>query len=156
MADRDRAVVREPFRGYQQERAYRFRATADDPGAPVERMRPRALMVPPGVPDFFTRARSLAAGPCSLEGRAWSGAAPIAAVSVSTDGGETWAEATVEDDLGRWAWRGWTFRWEATPGDHVLCCRARDEAGHEQPLEAEWNVGGYANNAVQRVRVSVT
>jgi hypothetical protein len=37
----------------------------------------------------------------------------------------------------------------------VLCCRARDEAGNEQPLEPPWNVGGYANNAVQRVDVEV-
>ncbi len=45
--------------------------------------------------------------------------------------------------------------WDATPGEHVLACRARDAAGNEQPLEPTWNVGGYANNAVQRVPVSV-
>jgi hypothetical protein len=38
----------------------------------------------------------------------------------------------------------------------VLCCRARDEAGNEQPAEAPWNVGGYVNNAVQRVPIEVT
>jgi hypothetical protein len=37
----------------------------------------------------------------------------------------------------------------------VLACRARDAAGNIQPLEPVWNVGGYANNAVQRVRVTV-
>jgi hypothetical protein len=37
----------------------------------------------------------------------------------------------------------------------VLCCRARDEHGNQQPLEAPWNVGGYANNAVQRIPVVV-
>jgi hypothetical protein len=37
----------------------------------------------------------------------------------------------------------------------VLACRARDADGNEQPLEPAWNVGGYANNAVQRVAVSV-
>jgi hypothetical protein len=41
------------------------------------------------------------------------------------------------------------------PGTYVLCCRARDEAGNEQPLEPPWNVGGYVNNAVQRVDVTV-
>ena len=30
-----------------------------------------------------------------------------------------------------------------------------DEAGNTQPLERPWNTGGYANNAVQRVRVTV-
>jgi hypothetical protein len=38
----------------------------------------------------------------------------------------------------------------------VLCSRTRDEAGNEQPLEPAWNLGGYANNSVQRVPVTVT
>ena len=58
--------------------------------------------------------------------------------------------------LGQHAWRGWTFPWEATPGAHELACRATDAAGTTQPDEAEFNTGGYANNGVQRVRVSVT
>ena len=32
---------------------------------------------------------------------------------------------------------------------------ARDEAGNAQPDEADWNVGGYANNGIQRVAVRV-
>ncbi len=47
------------------------------------------------------------------------------------------------------------FDWDAEPGEHVLSCRARDEAGNTQPDEADWNVGGYANNGVQRVPVRV-
>ena len=92
----------------------------------------------------------------TIEGRAWSGHAPIEAVDVSADGGSSWPAAHLDpDELGRWAWRGWSYPWEATPGEHVLACRARDAAGNEQPLEPAWNVGGYANNAVQRVPVSV-
>ena len=33
--------------------------------------------------------------------------------------------------------------------------RATDETGDTQPLEPEWNLGGYENNAVQRVPVLV-
>ena len=54
------------------------------------------------------------------------------------------------------AWRAWSFEWQAEPGDHVLSCRATDSAGNTQPLEPEWNLGGYSNNAVQRVLVTVT
>ena len=148
-------LVREPFAGFQNRRAYLFRRTEDEAGTPVDRMQPRALMVPPGVPDFFTRRRFVAPGPWTLEGRAWSGRAPVAAVEVSADGGATWGAAALGEDLGRWAWRAWSFRWDARPGEHVLCSRARDEAGNEQPLEADWNVGGYANNGVQRIAVTV-
>ena len=34
--------------------------------------------------------------------------------------------------------------------------RARDAAGNEQPVDAGWNVGGYANTSVQRVPVTVS
>ena len=36
------------FDGYQHTTSYRLRSDADDPGAPVTRMLPRSLMVPPG------------------------------------------------------------------------------------------------------------
>ena len=54
------------------------------------------------------------------------------------------------------AWRGWTFEWDAPPGEHELCCRATDAAGNTQPATREWNPGGYCNNAPQRVRVRVS
>ena len=148
-------VVAEPFTGYQQAQAYRLRRNEDDPGEPVTRIVPRALMIPPGIASFPERERMLDAGPTTLEGRAWSGWAPVEAVEVSVDGGATWAEAELDPPGQRWAWRGWRFDWNATPGDHVLCCRARDEAGNTQPDEADWNVGGYSNNGIQRVSVRV-
>jgi DMSO/TMAO reductase YedYZ molybdopterin-dependent catalytic subunit len=148
-------VVSERFAGYQQARGYRIRLDEDDAGDPLERMRPRALMVPPGIPEFNTRHRTVPAGLVRLEGRAWSGCGPIIRVEVSLDGGATWEDAAVEPGQGRWAWAGWSFAWEAVTGEHELCCRATDAAGGSQPLLPEWNVGGYANNAVQRVAVTV-
>jgi hypothetical protein len=112
-------------------------------------------MAPPGVPDFLTRRRFAAAGDQRLEGRAWSGRGAIARVEVSTDGGESWADAELGDAPGPHAWSGWSFRWRAEPGEHVLACRATDAAGNVQPLEPEWNLGGYAVNAVQRIDVEV-
>jgi DMSO/TMAO reductase YedYZ molybdopterin-dependent catalytic subunit len=147
----------EPFAGYQQARGYRMRVTDEETGVPLERILPRALMVPPGIPEFMTRARTLAAGRVLLEGRAWSGQGAVEAVEVSIDGGGTWSPAELGDDsLGRWAWRRWSFAWDAEPATYVLMCRARDDAGNEQPADPTWNVGGYANNAVQRVAVTVT
>jgi DMSO/TMAO reductase YedYZ molybdopterin-dependent catalytic subunit len=145
----------EPFTGYQQTSGYRIRATAEDEGVPLSRMLPRALMIPPGTPHFPTRARTLPAGHCRIEGRAWSGQAPVERVEWSADGGRTWAEAELGPAPGDWAWRSWTCEWTAAAGEHELWCRASDEGGHNQPLEPAWNLGGYANNAVQRVPVTV-
>jgi sulfane dehydrogenase subunit SoxC len=149
-------VVSEPFRGWQQEASYRIRQSEDEQGTPVTRILPRSLMVPPGFPDFLTRTRFVDAGPCTLQGRAWSGWARIERVEVSADGGRSWDEATLgEPPPSEFAWRGWTYEWDAEPGEHELCCRATDAGGRSQPLEAEWNFDGFCNNAVQRVPVVV-
>jgi sulfane dehydrogenase subunit SoxC len=148
-------VLEEAFQGFQQSVAYRMYAEDGEPGEPVTRMMPRSLMVPPGVPDFMTRERHLEPGPVTLKGRAWSGWGQIAAVSVSTDGGASFAEAELDEPVGESAWRGWSFDWDAPEGEHVVCSRATDAAGNTQPLEPPWNLKGYANNAVERVAVIV-
>src|SRR4051794_26967358 len=60
-------AVDAPFTGYQQAAGYRLRQEASEDGVPIARMLPRALMAPPGIPDFFTRRRTVD-GPCTLEG----------------------------------------------------------------------------------------
>lgn len=146
-------AVTEPFTGYQQANAYRYQESEDDPGEPVTTIRVRALMIPPGFPDFRTRRRLVDSGPATLFGRAWGGEGGVAGVEVGVDG--EWAPASLADQLGPWAWRGWSFDWDAAPGDHVLSCRATDAAGNSQPLDQNWNLQGMGNNAVQEVEVSV-
>jgi hypothetical protein len=140
-----------PFTGFQQAVAYRLRQEPDEPGEPVTRIQPRALLVPPGFPDFMSRTRVVRPGEQVLEGRAWSGSAPIASVEVSVDGGASWQQAHVERDGEdhRWAWRRFTYRWHATPGSYRLTARATDSDGNAQAVGQAWNRGGFANNAVQ-------
>jgi sulfane dehydrogenase subunit SoxC len=148
-------AVAEPFRGFQME-SYRVRQQPDDEGEPVTRIRPRSLLVPPGFPDFLTRRRFVDVGRHAVRGRAWSGWGAIERVEVSSDGGATWADAAVGEAQSPYAWVSWAFSWDAAaPGSFELCCRATDAAGNEQPLEPSWNVGGFWNNAVQRVPVEV-
>jgi DMSO/TMAO reductase YedYZ molybdopterin-dependent catalytic subunit len=142
-----------PFDGYQQQVAYWLKRHADDPGEPVRRMRPRALMIPPGFPDFLTRRRTLERGRVTLSGRAWSGSGAIARVEVAVDG--AWRDAQLGASQGPFAWRKWTCDWDAASGEHTLQCRATDETGDVQPTEAAWNVQGMANNHTQSVAVVV-
>ena len=149
-------VTDRPFEGYQQAHGYRMRTDEEDRGTPLSRMAPRALMAPPGFPEFLSRRRLLRPGRTTLEGRAWSGWAPVSSVEVSVDGGATWNEAELQRTRPWPAWVRWSFGWDAAaPGEYELCCRARDEAGNAQPDEPPWNVGGYSNNAIQRVPVTV-
>jgi sulfane dehydrogenase subunit SoxC len=152
----DLTVTAEPFAGFQQATAYRFTQEPDEPGEPVTRIRPRALMIPPGFPDFMTRRRVVDAGEVQLRGRAWSGHAPIVRVEVSVDGGASWADAQLGPEVELGAWRSWTMRWLADqPGDHELCARATDATGQVQPVGQPWNRQGMGNNTVQRVAVTV-
>jgi DMSO/TMAO reductase YedYZ molybdopterin-dependent catalytic subunit len=146
-------AVAVPFAGYQQSPGYRYQADAEDPGEPVTRIRVRALMVPPGIPDFFTRRRVVDAGRVTLRGRAWSGNAPVAQVEVGVD--SVWKDADLDLPIGEWAWRGWSYTWDATPGEHELTCRATDAAGNGQPLDQPWNYQGMGNNMVQTLVVNV-
>ncbi|MCI3274023.1 sulfite oxidase [Streptomyces cylindrosporus] len=151
---REVTVADAPFTGFQQAVAYRLRQESGEEGEPVTRIAPRALLIPPGFPDFMSRARVVRPGPVPLQGRAWSGRAPVTRAEVSTDAGRTWHEAELEPDGGRpWAWRRWRYDWTADPGEHVLSARATDAEGHTQPLDQHWNRGGFANNLVQRVPV---
>jgi DMSO/TMAO reductase YedYZ molybdopterin-dependent catalytic subunit len=146
-------VVTSPFTGYQQQPAYRYQDSADDAGTPVSRIRVRSLMVPPGIPDFFTRKRVLPHGPVMLQGRAWSGHGAVTGVEVGIDG--DWVAAQLEKPAGPFAWSKWMLPWVADPGEHELACRATDATGATQPLEQNWNYQGMGNNVVQRVRVTV-
>jgi DMSO/TMAO reductase YedYZ molybdopterin-dependent catalytic subunit len=149
----------EPFRGFQMTGSYRIWTDADGedaPGEPVERIQPRSLMAPPGFPDFFTRHRIVDRGPVDLQGKAWSGIGSIDRVEVSTDDCATWREASLGPfPASPFAWRGWRFPWSAEPGTYTLACRATDATGATQPVAAGWNRGGFRNNAVHRVPVSV-
>jgi sulfane dehydrogenase subunit SoxC len=146
-------VVTEPFEGFQQAVAYRYQRNADDPGHPVSRIRVRALMIPPGIPDFFSRRRFVDPGLVRLSGRAWSGAGAVERVEVAVDG--RWEDAMLAGPVGEFAWRGWSFDWDATTGEHELTCRATDARGNTQPLDAAWNYQGMGNNVVQRITVTV-
>jgi DMSO/TMAO reductase YedYZ molybdopterin-dependent catalytic subunit len=141
------------FDGYQQTIAYWYKQHADEQGEPVRRIRPRALMIPPGFPDFLTRHRIVERGRVEILGRAWSGTGAIAKVEVAVDG--VWRPATLGPSVGPYAWCRWTFAWDAAPGEHQLQCRATDETGQVQPTDAPWNLQGMGNNLVQQVDVSV-
>jgi DMSO/TMAO reductase YedYZ molybdopterin-dependent catalytic subunit len=147
-------VLAQPYDGFQQAVGYHYRSEPDGPRVPITHMRVKSLMIPPGIPDWYTRRRLVDAGPVMLMGRAWSGGgAPIARVEVAVDG--RWRDAKLQKPLGKFAWSGWEFQWNAEPGEHELACRATDANGETQPLESRWDAGGFGNNAVHRLPVIV-
>ncbi|MDT7536547.1 MAG: hypothetical protein QOI82_132 [Actinomycetota bacterium] len=143
------------YDGFQNAVAYRYKSDFEEDGEPVTRIAVRALMIPPGFPDFGSRGRIVDAGQVEIDGRAWSGRGAVTKVEISYDGGVTWSATQVQPALGQYAWARWTATWDAEPGDHVLCVRATDDTGETQPTEPAWNAQGMANNGIQRVPVHV-
>src|SRR5438477_7464247 len=68
-------------------------------------------------------------------GAAWAGETELTGIAVSTDDGQTWAEAEFLDPVQRHAWRRWKFAWRtpAKPGRCILLARAKDAQGNVQP-----------------------
>jgi len=116
---------------------------------PVTLQRVRALLTEPS-PHAHVRSGELA-----IRGVAWSGAAPIARVEVSVNGGG-WQEARLVSERNRYSWQWWELMTHVDPSDAlILRARATDLAGRTQPEHAEWNRLGYGNNAIQEVSIRV-
>jgi DMSO/TMAO reductase YedYZ molybdopterin-dependent catalytic subunit len=141
------------FDGVQQALSYHFRQQAGEKGIPCTRMRVNSLMVPPGIPDFFGRRRTVDSGAVEILGRAWSGDGAVKRVEFAVDG--AWQDAELDPPAGPHAWRRWRASWQASAGRHELRCRATDSTGAVQPLEPPWDVTGFGNNSAQRVEVLV-
>jgi DMSO/TMAO reductase YedYZ molybdopterin-dependent catalytic subunit len=144
-------VITRPFDGCFQADEYVFREARGIPdGAPVTRMRVRALIAHP------LNGATLPRDAMQVHGVAWSGAGPIRRVEVSFDGGREWQMAEIENGLSEYALQRWRATWQpAAGGPHTLVARAIDAAGNTQPFEPQWNRLGYANNTVHQVSVVV-
>ena len=143
-----------PWEGYFQHVAYRLLPEDGTPG-------PGAGM-PLGVvalnADVLSPAdgETVTPGPVEVRGYAFAGGERhVARVDVSLDGGATWSQAELLEDLGDWAWRHWRITVELAPGEHEILVRAWDSSAATQPEDeaALWNPKGYVNNARPRVRV---
>ncbi|WP_349880353.1 sulfite oxidase [Micromonospora sp. HUAS YX12] len=72
-----------------------------------------------------------AAGPVTVAGVAWAQHRGIRRVEVRVDGGP-WQEATLAPAVSADTWVQWSWRWDATPGEHTLQVRATDTTGETQ------------------------
>jgi sulfite oxidase len=106
-----------------------------------------------------TEGEAVPAGPLEVHGHAFAGCGRVVTrVEVSADGGHTWTDARLLEDVGPWARRHWTATVDARPGAFDLVARAWDNAAATQPEDAAalWNPKGYMNNSWSRVTLIAT
>jgi DMSO/TMAO reductase YedYZ molybdopterin-dependent catalytic subunit len=139
------------FDGYFQTAKYWYEWVSDgrEEREPVTLLNVRALIVAP------ESGMKLPRGETAIRGVAWSGAASIAKVDVSLNGGP-WQEARMIGDQRRGAWQWWELLASLDQGGPlVIRARATDMAGRSQPDDAEWNRLGYGNNSIHVVAAHV-
>jgi len=78
----------------------------------------------------------LEGGRVQVGGHAYAGTRGVERVEVSTDGGETWTEATLSEPLpGDDVWRQWKHEYDPPGNEHDVVVRAVDGTGAVQPRE---------------------
>ena len=93
----------------------------------------------------------VAVGEVMVRGLAWDGGYGIRTVEASTDGGQSWTAAMLGDDLGRYAFRPWSFVLPAKPGENTVMVNATNKIGQTQTAALLFNPAGYHNNVMQSV-----
>jgi DMSO/TMAO reductase YedYZ molybdopterin-dependent catalytic subunit len=91
------------------------------------------------------------AGKVTVSGMAWDGGYGIRSVEVSTDDGKTWSTAALGQDLGRFAFRPWSFDLSAKHGKNTVMVNAINKIGQSQTSELIFNPAGYHNNVMQNI-----
>jgi sulfite oxidase len=144
----------DPWPGYFQHVVYRLLAPGESPGPGVGM--PLGLVALNSDVVSPRDGETVSAGPVEVRGYAFAGGDRyVSRVDVSTDGGASWEQAELLEDLGRWAWRHWRLTLDLAPGEHELLVRAWDSSAATQPDDEAglWNPKGYVNNARPRVRI---
>jgi sulfane dehydrogenase subunit SoxC len=87
------------------------------------------------------------AGLYQISGLAWSGNGTIRKVEITTDGGQTWREASLTAPVLSRALTRFRLPWRWEGGATVLKSRATDDTGATQPERAKF-IAEHGNNAI--------
>jgi DMSO/TMAO reductase YedYZ molybdopterin-dependent catalytic subunit len=89
----------------------------------------------------------------TVGGIAWDGGYGITSVDVSTDGGKSWQQATLGDDLGKFAFRTWSFPLKGK-GKITVMARASNAIGQTQTATLIHNPAGYHHNVIHSITLN--
>lgn len=155
-------VISKPFDGFWMKTAYRLPKDRFPSGQfgtqDTETTMPVTEMVVNSLITNLVDGQTLSAEKANkIKGVAWDGGNGIAQVEVSTDGGNSWHKAILNQDYGRFSWRQWYLIFQPRhPGEYHIMARATSNSGTSQPLAAVANASGYHHNAVQKITIQVT
>jgi DMSO/TMAO reductase YedYZ molybdopterin-dependent catalytic subunit len=152
-------ALTQPFKSFWMNPAYRIpvgifpiaaRFTSQEyaPNTPITEMVVNSLITSHRDGD------KIKAGKVAVSGMAWDGGYGIRTVQASTDGGKTWSAAVLGQDLGRFAFRPWSFDITAKKGANTVMVNATNKLGQSQVSDLIFNGAGYHNNVMQNITLT--
>jgi DMSO/TMAO reductase YedYZ molybdopterin-dependent catalytic subunit len=152
-------AVTKPFDGFWMKAAYRipngkfpivahFRSQETAVNTPITEMVVNSLIT------SHKDGEPVKSGPVTVSGVAWDAGYGINLVEVSADGGKSWTPAALGKDLGRFAFRTFSYALTAKRGANTVMVRASNAAGQTQTEKLIWNPAGYHHNVVQSLTLN--
>jgi len=151
-----------PFAGYWMASAYRipvgkfafsqhFASQENDTNTPITEMMVNSITTEPANGAKVPVGRAV-----EVKGLAWDAGYGVNAVEVSIDGGQSFFAARLGEDLGRFAFRPFSYSFTPTaPGPLAILVSARNRIGQTQTSELIANPGGYHHNLMPRIEITV-
>ncbi|MDE2573282.1 MAG: molybdopterin-dependent oxidoreductase [bacterium] len=155
----DVEVIGEPDQNFWMKTAYRIPSVSNGciapgqqtPTEPIGKMRVRSFIT------NLANGAHVAPGSVRVRGIAFDGGSGIERVAFSSNGGQSWTQAQLGRDDGRYSFRRWSAAFGARPGQaYRLASRAEAGDGSVQPATACWNPSGYLRNIVETVTVNAS
>jgi DMSO/TMAO reductase YedYZ molybdopterin-dependent catalytic subunit len=145
-------VIDSNFKGPFQSIDYVYYPNKDNKGAfPVTALNVNSTIQKPLDREILNTGKHV------IKGIAWTGKGFIKNVEISTDNGNTWSKAIIENpnETG-YNWVSWSYEWPAQEKDEfTIMSRATDSYNRTQPLSPFWNRKGYGYNATNKIKVKV-
>jgi DMSO/TMAO reductase YedYZ molybdopterin-dependent catalytic subunit len=154
-------AVTKPYDGFWMKSAYRipkgkFPIVANFMSQETAANTPITEMVVNSLITSHADGAKVKAGKVTVGGIAWDAGYGIRVVEGSTDGGKTWSQATLGEDLGRFAFRPWTFALSAKRGANTVMVRASNAIGQTQTATLILNPPGYHHNVMQSITLNAS
>jgi DMSO/TMAO reductase YedYZ molybdopterin-dependent catalytic subunit len=155
----DIEVLNEPDTNYWTKVAYTIPDTPHaniKPGETNVKMVPINRMVPRSFVTNIASGQQVKSGaPTTLRGIAFGGDCGVASVYHSVDRGQSWREAQLGKDEGKYGFRQWQTQLVLpSPGKYSLLTRCTNSNGAAQPDTPNWNPAGFMRNVMESVDVT--
>jgi DMSO/TMAO reductase YedYZ molybdopterin-dependent catalytic subunit len=125
------------------------------PGETDFKLVPISRMVPRSFITNIKAGDTLSAGASTLaRGIAFGGDSGVARVDFSSDDGQSWQQAQLGKDEGKYSFRQWQINFVVPgKGSRVLMVRCTNTSGETQAATPIWNPEGFMLNDIERTAV---